>query len=102
MNDFTKQVIKLIRAIPEKQVMTYGQIARLAGKERGARGVSWILHSMSQAYFLPWHRVVNQQGRISHQGSEQRELLEMEGVEFSVRGKLDLEKYQYHPEGKSV
>ncbi|HLQ95491.1 MAG TPA: MGMT family protein [Pseudogracilibacillus sp.] len=97
MNDFTKQVIELIRAIPEKHVMTYGQIARLAGKEKGARGVSWILHSMSRSYQLPWHRVVNQQGKISHQGSEQRELLEMEGIEFSVRGKLDLKEYQYHP-----
>lgn len=97
MNDFTKNVIQLIQQIPQAKVMTYGQIARLAGNSRGARGVSWILHSMSQPHKLPWHRVVNSKGEISHTGSEQRELLEMEGVEFGLRGKIDLETYQWNP-----
>lgn len=102
VNEFTKRVITLVQSIPEKQVMTYGQIARLAGKERGARGVSWILHSSSRKYLLPWHRVVNQQGKVSHKGSEQRELLEMEGVEFGIQGKIDLTKYQHHPDNNDA
>src|SRR5699024_9538691 len=97
VNEFTKRVITLVQSIPEKQVMTYGQIARLAGKERGARGVSWILHSSSRKYLLPWHRVVNRQGKVSHKGSEQREVLEMEGVEFGIQGKIAVKKKKQQP-----
>src|SRR5690625_2283999 len=95
MEEFTKKVINIIKTIPEGKVMTYGQIAKKAGKSRGARQVSWILHSMSKKYHLPWHRVVNAQGKISHTGSEQKELLLMEDVEFDLYGKIKLEKHLY-------
>ena len=45
MEVFTEHVIKIIQAIPDGRVMTYGQIAKVAGKPRAARQVSWILHS---------------------------------------------------------
>ena len=43
---------------------------------------------------IPWHRVINSQGSISFpagspQADEQRRLLEMEGVRFDERGKVD-------------
>lgn len=95
MEAFTKQVIDIIQEIPKGRVMTYGQIAKVAGKPRGARQVSWILHSMSRKYNLPWHRVINAQATISLKGSEQRELLEMEGIVFSKAGKVDLRIYQW-------
>src|SRR5699024_7932465 len=97
VNEFTKRVITLVQSIPEKQEMTYGQIARLDGKERGARGVSWILHSSSRKYLLPWHRVVIQQEKVYHKGSEQMELLDMERMKFGNQGNIDLTKYQQHP-----
>ncbi len=71
MTPFTQDVVALIRAIPAGRVATYGQIARLAGNPRAARQVVRILHSMSQAERLPWHRVVNAKGEIS-QGIEQQ------------------------------
>ncbi|WP_085506603.1 MGMT family protein [Thalassobacillus devorans] len=102
MESFTQDVVKIISTIPPGKVMTYGQIARLAGSPRGARQVARILHSMSQKYKLPWHRVVNAQGKIvisDEAGSEvQRLSLESEDVPVTEAGRVDLERYQYHPE----
>lgn len=95
MKPFTKNVIRLIRSIPFGHVATYGQIAKAAGQARGARQVSWILHSMSVKYELPWHRVINAKGEITHTMSEQREMLEMEGITFTMQKKVDLKKYQW-------
>lgn len=95
--EFTKSVIKIIGSIPEGQVLTYGAVAAAAGNPRAARVVVWTLHSSSEKEMLPWHRVINSRGEISLKpgyGYElQRSLLESEGVEFDVKGKLDLSKY---------
>jgi methylated-DNA-protein-cysteine methyltransferase related protein len=100
MTPFTQDVIDIIRRIPEGKVMTYGQIAGLAGSPRGARQVVRILHSMSGKYKLPWYRVVNALGQIGIQEDEGRSMqiiyLESEGVEISG-GKIDLERYRHHP-----
>ena len=97
MEEFTKAVVNLIKAIPKGKVATYGGIAWLAGKPTGARQVSRILHSMSKKHGLPWHRVVNARGRVSlrpHAGyEEQLALLEREGVEFDGTDRVDLELY---------
>ncbi|WP_077624479.1 MGMT family protein [Sediminibacillus massiliensis] len=100
MKPFTNTVINIIKIIPEGSVMTYGQIAALAGSPRSARQVARILHSMSGKHNLPWHRVVNAKGEVAikEEGSheEQKILLEMEGVCLSG-SKIDLGIYQYHP-----
>lgn len=97
MDVYTKRVIQIIQSIPSGRVMTYGGIAKAAGNPKGARQVSWLLHSMSQKYHLPWHRVINAQGRISLTGSEQQEMLEVEGVIFDENDRVDLHKYQWVP-----
>lgn len=97
MNEFTEKVIHIIQQIPDGKVMTYGQVAKTAGNPRGARQVSWILHSMSQKYSLPWHRVINAKGEISLKGSEQQELLALEGVEMNIASKIDLSIYRWEP-----
>lgn len=82
--------------------MTYGQIAKLAGSPRGARQIVRILHSMSQKYRLPWHRVVNIKGEVvlndDESSSIQKLSLESEGVEFLSNRRIDLSKFQYFPE----
>lgn len=98
MEVFTENVIKIILGIPAGRVMTYGQVAKVAGKPRAARQVSWVLHSMSQKHKLPWHRVINSKGEISLKGSEQRELLELEGVHFNETGKVNLDIYLWSPD----
>lgn len=98
LKPFTKEVIRLIQSIPFGYVATYGQIAKVAGNSRGARQVSWILHSMSAKYDLPWHRVINAKGEVSaaHKLEEQRTMLEMEGIEFIKNNKVNLRDYQWH------
>lgn len=99
MQPFTKRVVDLILAIPPGRVMTYGQIAEAAGNRRGARQVVRILHSLSASCGLPWHRVVNAQGRIAFSDEEgrfsQRALLEAEGVVFRADGRIDLAVYRH-------
>lgn len=99
---FTAKVIDIIKLIPEGKVMTYGQIAALAGSPRGARQVVRILHSMSSKYQLPWHRVINSLGEISIKDDElsalQKAFLEGEGIEVKEDNRIDLEIYQFHPE----
>ena len=96
MNVFTERVIRIIQGIPAGYVMTYGQVATAAGSPRGARQVVRILHSMSEKYQLPWHRIINVKGEISFSGGDQQELLEMEGVHLN-NGKVDLIVYRWFP-----
>ena len=49
ISEFTEKVIRRIREIPRGRVATYKQIAELAGKPQGSRGVAWILHSCSRS-----------------------------------------------------
>lgn len=99
---FTENVVELIRSIPEGKVMTYGQIARLAGSPRAARQVVRILHSMSSKHKLPWHRVINAKGEIGFRDDEQYAVqklsLESEGVEFVGDRHINLERCRYCPD----
>lgn len=101
MAPFTERVIAIIRAIPPGYVMTYGQIAELAGNRRGARQVVRILHTMSRAHRLPWHRVVNARGEIAIRDEEARfmQILQLrdEGVDVDHTASVDLERYRFHP-----
>lgn len=101
MEAFTLQVIDIIKNIPKGRVMTYGQIAAAAGNPRAARQVARVLHSLSDKYKLPWHRVVNSKGYIAIKDYEghflQKMMLVNEGVEFSEDQYIDLKKYQYYP-----
>jgi methylated-DNA-protein-cysteine methyltransferase related protein len=98
---FTREVKKAIRSIPRGRVATYGQIAALASREHGARGVAWILHSSSEAAGLPWHRVIGAAGRISLRRGrgfeEQRRRLLAEGVAVGPGGRVDLKRHQWEP-----
>lgn len=97
MSPFTAQVISIIRTIPPGKVMTYGQIAALAGSPRGARQVARILHSMSKKHKLPWHRVISSKGEISLKDDEQKMALQFEGV-VVTNWSISLSQYQFHPE----
>ncbi len=96
-SDFTQKIINIIKKIPEGKVLTYGFIAKLAGNPRAARQVSWILHSSSKKYNLPWHRVISSMGKISLKSIEdceyQKNLLEQEGIKFIDGFNLDLKEY---------
>ena len=84
---------------PAGRVMTYGQIARVAGSTRAACQVVRILHSMSRKHHLPWHRVINSKGQISLPDDdlyqEQLLSLEAEGIKVGMNGTIHLQKHQY-------
>ncbi|MGE5741700.1 MAG: MGMT family protein [Candidatus Aminicenantes bacterium RBG_16_66_30] len=98
---FTREVKAVIRRIPRGRVATYGQVAALAGRERAARGVAWILHSSAETAGLPWHRVIGGRGLISlprgRGFEEQRRRLVAEGVAVGRGGQVDLKCYQWQP-----
>jgi methylated-DNA-protein-cysteine methyltransferase-like protein len=80
--------------IPGGRVISYGQLARLAGRPGAARWVGNQLRQLPQDSTLPWHRVVNSRGEISlPKGSpgydEQVRRLEREGITCQ-NGKIDL------------
>jgi methylated-DNA-protein-cysteine methyltransferase-like protein len=80
-------------------VLTYGEVARLAGMRGRARRVGQAMRRAPGGMNLPWHRVINAQGRISFPADssgyrQQKERLEREGVVF-LKGKVDLDKFGY-------
>ncbi len=95
---FTRLVTRAIRGIPKGRVATYGQVARIAGNPRASRLVVWTLRALSEKHDLPWHRVVNSQGRISLKGDGyelQKKMLESDGVRFSDQDRIDMDLYQW-------
>jgi len=97
--NWVKAVWQVVGGIPRGHVLTYGEVARLAGMSRAARRVSMAMRRAPRGLQLPWHRVINAQGRISFPPDSsgyqrQKELLEQEGVVF-LNGKIDLERFGY-------
>ena len=95
-------ILQVLALIPEAKVATYGQVARLAGLPRHARLVGYILKHLDAQSDVPWHRVVNAQGKImttqsyvQGQNLQQLKLL-TEGV--VVNGdRVNLKTYQWQP-----
>ncbi|WP_101877469.1 MGMT family protein [Lachnoclostridium edouardi] len=90
------EILSVVEEIPEGQVATYGQIAKLIGRDKNARLVGKVL-SMSQFYGqYPCHRVVNHCGRLVPGWHEQSFLLCQEGVVLKSNHHVDLRKYQWN------
>ena len=95
---FFEQVYRVVCQIPIGKVTSYGKIARMLGHPHAARTVGWALHSLPKGSDVPWHRVINSQGRVSTGGEGQAEnlqraLLEAEDVRFDEHGKVDWERF---------
>ncbi len=91
---FHARVYAVVRQVPDGRVTTYGDVATVLGSPRVARHVGWALAALSDDS-VPWHRVINAQGRLSYRGDTergelQRTLLEAEGVVFDARERVDL------------
>ena len=105
---FNEQVYALVRHIPRGKALSYGRVAYLLGVPRGARAVGWAMNALKHGdRGVPWHRVVNAQGRVSIKGSpeaaaEQRARLEAEGIAFDARGYLDMDRCLWKPSPHDV
>ena len=85
---FLQDVYSVVAAIPEGCVVTYEQIASLVGRPQA-------MHNVPEELHLPCHRVVNSRGRLVPGWTEQRVLLENEGVRFKTNGFVDMKKSQW-------
>lgn len=100
ISDTYQSIYDAVRQIPEGNVATYGDIAVLAGLPNHARLVGYALHALPIYTDVPWHRVINAQGKISlgrtDMGGElqQQRLLEDEGVVF-LNGRVNLKIYRW-------
>lgn len=90
------EILSVVDEIPEGHVATYGQIARLIGREKNARLVGKVLSNASYYGRYPCHRVVNHAGRLAPGWQEQSALLAQEGVHLKDNGNVDLARYQWN------
>ena len=88
------EILSAVSEIPEGCVASYGQIARLIGRERNARLVGKVLSMAAYYGDYPCHRVVNHAGRTAPCYVQQRELLEREGVCFLPNGCVDMKRFR--------
>lgn len=102
MSLFKQNIIKIVNTIPYGKVMSYGQVAAVAGVPRAARQVGMILNKYRGDEELVWWRVVNNQGRITIKGSlhnadDQKDILESEGLKIKDDYTFNIVDYRYIP-----
>ena len=91
-----QQIYALVRQVPPGRVTTYGRIGKRVGCT--ARTVGFAMAALPPGSDVPWQRVINSQGRVSHRRDGegnllQQDLLQAEGVAFSRSGTIDLQNY---------
>jgi methylated-DNA-protein-cysteine methyltransferase-like protein len=105
-SDTYARIYAVVMRIPMGRVATYGQVAALAGLAGCARQVGYALHALSDNDSIPWHRVINAQGKVSKRAEPgyeqlQRFLLEAEGVGFDTQGRVSLARFRWKPTGEN-
>ncbi|MCG8696230.1 MAG: MGMT family protein [Minwuiales bacterium] len=97
-----ERIYALVREIPPGRVATYGQIARIVGCT--ARVSGYAMAAVPGGSDVPWHRVINSQGKISPRkggGGEarQKRLLREEGLRFDRQGRVKLDEVRWEGPG---
>ncbi len=96
-----QQIWQVLGQIPCGKVVSYGQLAELAGLPGYARFAGTTLRQLPNDSALPWHRVINASGRISFpEGSPkfmvQKQRLQAEGVLFA-NARILMANYRWQP-----
>ena len=103
-----ERIYATVRKIPRGKVTTYGAVARLAGLGAHARLVGYALSNLKDGTTVPWHRVINAQGRLSlaragsSAGVTQRIRLEREGVTVDAGGRVSLTRFGWRVSDPSI
>jgi len=103
MSDLYEKIYDVVRQIPQGRVTSYGAIAEYLGSKGGARMVGWALNkALKQTEYVPAHRVLNREGRLTgkvHFRGENlmQELLESEGLCIIDDQVQDFEKVFWNP-----
>ena len=93
--DLIYEILSVVEEIPFGRVATYGQIARLIGREKNSRLVGTVLSRAELYGDYPCHRVVNHAGRTAPGFVEQERLLRQEGVPFLPNGCVELKRCRW-------
>lgn len=91
--DLIYEILSVVEEIPEGRVATYGQIARLIGRDKNARLIGRVLSNAEKYGDFPCHRVVNSAGRLVPGWSGQAFLLSREGIEFKDETHVNIKKH---------
>jgi len=100
-----QRIYAVVRRIPRGRVTTYGAVARIAGLPGQPRLVGYALSALPDGTAVPWHRVINAQGRLSLErvgasaGLTQRMRLEREGIRVDAAGRVSLVKFGWRVSG---
>ncbi|WP_298443384.1 methylated-DNA--[protein]-cysteine S-methyltransferase [uncultured Ferrimonas sp.] len=102
MSEAINKIWSTLLAVPKGKVVSYGQLADLAGQPRGHRLAARALKIAPDELQLPWHRVIAASGKIaiakeSESYRLQMELLRAEGVEVT-NGRINMNKYRWQPD----
>ncbi|MCK4272333.1 MGMT family protein [bacterium] len=89
------RIYQVVRLIPRGRVAIYGQIAAYVGRCT-PRQVGYAMAALPSGLDVPWHRVINREGRISFPRNssaalEQSMLLQAEGVVFDESERVELD-----------
>lgn len=100
--DIDQRIWLVVAMIPEGAVATYGDVAAHAGLPGKARRVGRALRALPAGTAIPWHRVINAQGRLSlpaasASAKKQRSRLQAEGITFTGQSRIDLGVYRWRP-----
>ncbi|HTJ21310.1 MAG TPA: MGMT family protein [Gemmatimonadaceae bacterium] len=101
------RIYAVVRRVPNGKVTTYGAVARIAGLPGRARQVGYALAALRDGTSVPWHRVVNAQGKLSlaragsPSGITQRLRLTREGVRVDAGDRVSLARYGWKLESGS-
>lgn len=90
LSSFARKVLELCGRIRPGRVMSYGELARIAGRPNAARAVGRILAGNPFPLVVPCHRVVGADGRLTGYGgglAMKEALLQAEGWSFAGKGR---------------
>ena len=97
---FSERVYEIASRIPRGKVVTYGELARMAGSPYAARAVGMCMRNNPDRKIVPCHRVVASDGKLTGyafgKGVEtKQEILLREGVSF-INNRVNLKISQWN------
>ena len=101
-NELAQMILAVVSQIPKGKVASYGQIAKLAGLPKHARLVGRVLGQIEDRTAIPWHRVINSQGKMSttqltEHGDHLQQILLLSECVVVINGRVNLKQFAWLP-----